>query len=256
MAAQLQVIASFFSSSLTLAWLKWRVHQINAGLQNVEVLEWESPKKDLCLSWTTYCWSESKTMGMAEFFLPFSMINTQNVKQHVACRATAQPASFIFIIKDLVDICSIYSLWDVLPASTKAVAICNNADMLYFMENRSLCHVTLYTSVFKCQIFLLFNPSLMFPKDWLRVVWYHNLLYVSWRLLIKWLMAIYNKSQSFWGLNAIFCAKYSLLKFIFGINPSIFISFLFCKSVTIVEGGLLSASRIIIYAIVSFEWSQ
>lgn len=57
----------------------------------------------------------------------------------------------------------------------KAVAICNIADMLYLMENRHLCHVTLYRSVFKCQIFLLFNLSLMFPEDWLRIVWYHNL---------------------------------------------------------------------------------
>lgn len=163
------------------------------------------------------------------------MTNTQGVKQHVACRARAQPASFIFIIKDLVVIRSIYSLWDVLAASTKAMAICNNADTLYFMENRSLCHVTLNMSVFKCQIFLLFNHYLMFPENWLRVVWYHNLLYISWPLLIKQLMAIYYKSQSVWGLNVIFCAKYSLFKSIFGINPSIFVSFIFCKSVTIVE---------------------
>lgn len=98
--------------------------------------------------------------------------------QHVAFRARAQPASYIFIIKDLVVICSMDSLWDVLAASTKAVAISNN-EMFYFMENRSLWHMILNMSVFKCCIFLMFNPSLIFPEDWLRVVWYHNLLYVS-----------------------------------------------------------------------------
>jgi len=106
------------------------------------------------------------------------MSSIQGAKQNVACRARAQPASFTFIIKDLVVSCGIYSLWDV-TASTKAMAICNNADMLYFMENRNLCHVTLTMSVFKYQIFLLFNPSLMFPENWLRVAWCHNLLYVS-----------------------------------------------------------------------------
>lgn len=94
-----------------------------------------------------------------------------------------------------------------LAASTKAVAICNNAAMLYFMENRSLCHMTLYMSLFKHQIFLPLNSSLMFPEDWLRVVWYRNLLDVSWPLPIKELMAIYYKSQSVWGLNVIFLCK-------------------------------------------------
>lgn len=103
------------------------------------------------------------------------MINTEGVKQQLACRARAEPAGFTFMIKDLVVICSTYSLWDVLAASPMAVTICNNADMLYFMENRSICHVTLNMSVFKCQVFLLFNPSLMFPENWLRVVWYRDL---------------------------------------------------------------------------------
>lgn len=53
-----------------------------------------------------------------------------------------------------------------------------------------------------------------------------------------------------------FLCKMFSVQFISGINPSIFIQFLFCKSVTTVEVGLLSPPRIVVYMIVSFEWSQ